>query len=193
MCFRKCVSKGVTLRWSVQRFSHMTLTSIPRREYWTPHDHRVSRSVCPALSLLLIYIPPSFHSGCHGSKEPDSNSAAVGWSLSQVVGDDRRCLREPRCGRTHCDVHAAAMAAAAAATHALSCTPAESSWRERRRYTERLIPNEREKRPQKHGGLKGQRREPVCEEKPQTLMSLVPHSIPCRWPAASPRHCWNSH
>lgn len=119
----------------------------PAARMLNPTDHRVRRRVCPALSLLLLYIPPSFHSGCHGSKEPDSNSAAVGWNLSQVVGDDRRRVREMRCGRTPCDMQAAAMAAAAAATHALSCNTTSSPERSacvRRRYRERLIPNERE-------------------------------------------------
>lgn len=36
-----------------------------------------------ALSLARIYIPSSLHFGCHGSKESDSNSATVGWNLSQ--------------------------------------------------------------------------------------------------------------
>lgn len=91
--------------------------------------HTITESdiVCALPSLLLIYIPPSFHSGYHGSKELDSNSAAVGWNLSRVVGDDRHCLREMRCGRTHCDMQAAAMAAAAAATHALSYTSSEGT------------------------------------------------------------------
>lgn len=41
-----------------------------------------------ALSLALIYIPSSLHSGYHGSKELDSNSATVGWNLSQEERDD---------------------------------------------------------------------------------------------------------
>lgn len=63
-------------------YGNSTLTIVhPARILNTISWESVRRSAGRALSLSLIYIPSSLRSGCHGSKELDSNNATKGWSL----------------------------------------------------------------------------------------------------------------
>lgn len=93
----------------------------------------------------------------------------------QVVGDDRHCVRETRCGRARCDTRAAAMSAAAAATHA---SPESSSHVWRRlgwKICREADPDLKGIKTRKNIKIfKSSAVKAVCQEKPQNFDSSCP-------------------
>lgn len=76
------VSTEVLIKPNLSSHYHRTQTIVhSARILNTISWKSIIRSMGHALSLSLIYIPSSFCSGYHGSKELVSNNARTGWSL----------------------------------------------------------------------------------------------------------------
>lgn len=145
-CFlRNCVSKGVTLSWLVQiSYPYMSLTSFLRRGCWTPPitesdvecalpsryfssiSHPLSTPVAMAARSQIQTAPlwvETFRKWWETTV-----AVCVRWGVD-ALPVTCKLLRWPQLLQPHTRCHV---------------TPPERSARVRRRYRERLIPNERE-------------------------------------------------